>query len=217
MAHLSSSAPRFVSFFVGALVAGCGGSPPPPPTAPTAPTSVASVADAGGPAAVDVAGPAVTAPVMDAAPPPPPGSKKITKKSDPAWAACHASFKAGSKDLSAEVGKMAKGCAQTTKMKQVGQTTKGTQSEASPHQEIKLKGEAKHCYRVYAESDPTIKDLDLLLKDSNGDIAAEDSTDDTNPVLVEDGAFCFTEADNAVVIVSVGMGKGNYAVQIWGD
>jgi hypothetical protein len=43
------------------------------------------------------------------------------------------------------------------------------------------------------------------------------STDDPSPVLLEDGAFCFKEADNAVVVVSVGEGKGTYAVQIWSD
>ena len=212
MVHPSSLSPLFGSVLVCALAVGCGGSKPKP--TPT-PDTVASAGDAG--AATDAAATTVAETAVDAAPPPPVGSKKVTKKNDPAWATCHSSFKAKTRDVAAEVAKLAKGCAAVTKMKQIGATMKGTQSEASPHQEFKLKGEAKHCYRVYAESEPTIKDLDILLKDSNGDVAAEDSTDDTNPVLIEDGAFCFTETDNAVVIVSVGQGKGNFAVQFWGD
>ena len=48
-----------------------------------------------------------------------------------------------------------------------------------------------------------IKDLDR--RRSPG----EDSTDDPSPVVLEDGAVCFTEADAATVVVSVGMGKGS--------
>ncbi len=154
-------------------------------------------------------------------PPPPPApkytSKKITQKHDAAWAACHATFTPKSKDVLAEVQKLAKGCADATKMKALGAPTKATQADKNPPQQIKLKAQAGKCYRVYAIADTGITDLDLLLKDSAGEIGAEDSTDDPSPVLLEDGAFCFKDADNAVVVVSVGAGKGTYAVQVWSD
>jgi hypothetical protein len=62
------------------------------------------------------------------------------------------------------------------------------------------------------------KTLDLVIKDGDGIAAGEDSTDDPSPVVLEDGAVCFTVDDpKATIVVSVGMGGGNYAVQIWGD
>jgi DNA-binding NtrC family response regulator len=82
---------------------------------------------------------------------------------------------------------------------------------------FKLKGQAGKCYRAYAESDARIKGLNLVVKDSAGDVGAEDSTDDTNPVLVEDGAFCFKHADEATLVISVGDGNGAYAFVIYSD
>jgi len=197
------------------FVVACGSKPSPEPGVP-APPPPATV-----PAASADAGPAVVATAAaDAAPTEPPapaGSTKITKKQDPAWASCHSSFKAKTKDVAAEVQKLAKGCDAVTKMKPVGPPQKGKQEAKNPPQQVKLKGAAGKCYRVYAESEPTIKDLDLLMKDSAGEIAAEDSTDDTNPVLIEDGAFCFKEADEATLVISVGDGKGAYAFQIYSD
>jgi hypothetical protein len=94
---------------------------------------------------------------------------------------------------------------------------KGTQSAANLPQAFPFHAEASHCYRVYAVAGAGIQDLDLLVKDSTGAIAGEDSTDDPSPVVQEDGAVCFKVADDASAVVSIGAGKGAYAVQIWGD
>jgi len=112
---------------------------------------------------------------------------------------------------------MAKACTAVTKMKLVGATLTGKQSDQDTPQTFPFKAEAKHCYRVYAQAADGIKDLDLAIKDSAGAVAGDDSTDDPSPVVLEDGAVCFTESDAASVVVSVGMGKGAYALQIWSD
>jgi hypothetical protein len=70
---------------------------------------------------------------------------------------------------------------------------------------------------VHGVAAATIQDLDVLIKDSTGAPAGEDTTDDPTPVVLEDGAVCFTQADEASVIVSVGAGSGGYAVQVWSD
>ena len=152
-----------------------------------------------------------------AEPPPNPGSKKATKKNDSTFASCHQSYKAKNKDVSKDVAAMAKACQAVTKMKLIGKTFTGKQSDQQPPQPFPLKAEAKHCYRVYAQAADGIKDLDLAIKDSTGAIAGDDSTDDPSPVVLEDGAVCFTESDASSVVVSVGMGSGAYAVQVWGD
>lgn len=112
---------------------------------------------------------------------------------------------------------MAKACEKITKMKEVGKPFKGKQADKDTPQSFPLKAKANHCYRVYAQAAEGIKDLDLAIKDSTGAIAGEDTTDDPSPVVLEDGAVCFKEDDAATVVVSVGMGSGAYAVEVWGD
>lgn len=149
------------------------------------------------------------------APMPPPGvtgSKKAHKKRDAAWQACHQSVKA-SKDLAAEVAARGKACEQATKMHAVGGVLRGSQSAGDAHQEFPLKAEAKHCYRVYLAAEADVVDVGLLIKDSTGDSAGEDA----GLVLLDDGAVCFDASDDAKVVVTVGSGKGSYALQIWSD
>jgi hypothetical protein len=214
--------PVLVAIVPGATLVACGGGEK-PPEAPPPPTASAATSAAEGPAASPSAAPAASAAPSDtgsaaaATPPPNPGSKKATPKTEGSWATCHQSYVAKNKDVGMDVAAMAKGCAAATKMKLVGKTLTGKQSSEDPPQSFPLKAEAKHCYRVYGQAAEGIKDLDVAIKDSAGAIAGEDSTDDPSPVVLEDGAVCFTESDSATVVVSVGMGKGAYAVQIWSD
>jgi hypothetical protein len=145
-------------------------------------------------------------------------STKVTEKHDPAWASCHQSFKPKGVSVEADVSAMAKGCEGITKMKLVGDTLVSTAEAAQKHrQRFPLSAEAGKCYRVYASSAATVGDLDVVLKDSAGGIVGEDATDDPSPVLLEDGALCFTEADAARLVVTIGVGTGSYAMQIWSD
>jgi hypothetical protein len=187
---------------------------PPAPFASEAPIAAQSATPAG--PASSTSAPNVTA-SSPPAPPPNPGSLKATAKVEPNWAACHRHYEARDKEVSRDVASMAKACAKVTKMRLVGATLSGKQGDQDAPQTFPLKAEANHCYRVYAEAGEGIKDLNLAIKDSTGAIAGEDSTDDTRPVILEDGAVCFKEADAASVVVSVGMGKGAYALQIWAD
>lgn len=196
-----------------ALLVGCGAEQPKPaaPVAPAAPpaadaaVAAAETADAG-----SGAGTALVS--IGSA-----GSKKADRRTGSAdWKSCHAGFKPGS-DPAADVVKLAQGCAATTKMRAVGDVLKGSQKASDVPQTFKQRFEAKHCYRVYAESAGTITDLDLVIKDGAGAIAAEDSTDDRDPVALEDGAVCFSEADEGTIVVSVGGGQGAYALQVWSD
>lgn len=144
------------------------------------------------------------------------GSKKAERRTNDKWSACHSGFKRGT-DPVADVVKLAQGCAAITKMKAVGEVMKGTQKSTDVPQTFKMHADANKCYRVYAESTEGITDLDIILKDSEHQIAGEDSTEDSDPVLLEDGAICFSETDEATIVVSVGGGEGSYALQIWSN
>jgi hypothetical protein len=119
--------------------------------------------------------------------------------------------------VSSDVAAMAKACEKSTRMKLLGRTLTGKQADEDKPQSLPFDAKANHCYRVYAQAADGIKDLDLVIKDSAGVVVGQDSTDDPTPVVLEDGAVCFTKDDKASVVVSVGMGSGAYAVQIWTD
>jgi hypothetical protein len=145
------------------------------------------------------------------------GSQKAERRTNPAWTPCHAGYKVNTTaDVATSVDEMAKGCAATTGM-HVIDSFKGTQAASNAPQSNPLHAQAGHCYRAYAVAAATIQDLDLLIKDSAGAPAGEDSTDDPTPVVLEDGAVCFKAADEATVVVSIGAGSGAYAVQVWSD
>jgi hypothetical protein len=197
-------------------VVACGGAEPPPPPPPPPPTATVSEAPV---ASVPPPPPAATetASATPPSPPPAPTSTVATTKSDPTWAGCHQSYKAKGKDVAGDVAAMAKGCAAATKFKLVGKTLTGKQGAEDVPQSYPLDAKANHCYRVYAQASEGIKDLDVVVKDSASIVVGQDSTDDPSPVVLEDGAVCFSKDDKAAVVVSVGMGKGSYAVQIWGN
>jgi hypothetical protein len=193
----------------------CGGSEPPPvpppPPPPSATVDAVPVATVPPPTATE------TTPVPPPPPPPAPTSTVATTKTDPAWAACHQSYKAHGKDVAGDVAAMSKGCAAVTKMKLVGKTLLGKQGAEDPPQSFPFDAKASHCYRAYAQASEGIKDLDIVVKDSASIVVGQDSTDDPSPVVLEDGVVCFSKDDKATLVVSVGMGKGSYAVQIWSN
>jgi hypothetical protein len=143
-------------------------------------------------------------------------STKAETRTDPALASCHNTFKGGDKDPSADVDAMAKGCADATKMTQVGSTLTGEVTEGKTLT-FPFPARAGKCYRVYAISLSTLQDFDLAVIDSVGDLVATDSTDDVSPVLSEDGKFCFKVADAATLRATAGSGAGKFAVEVWSD
>jgi hypothetical protein len=192
--------------FVLAL-AGCGGGATPAAD----PTSVTSSHSAGSASTAAGGGSATLTPAGSA------GSQKAERRTNPAWAPCHSAYTlAPNGDVVAAVDQMAKGCADTTRMHLVD-SFKGSQAANNPPQSFSFRAEANHCYRAYGVAASGITDLDLLVKDSTGAVAGEDSTDDPTPVVLEDGAICFKEADAASVMVSIGGGGGAYGVELWGD
>jgi hypothetical protein len=206
----STLAPRPFVLVLAALAAsalGCGGASTSPPAGATAVTA----SQATTPGGASATGSALLTPAGSA------GSQKAERRKNPAWATCHASYKAdATNDLVASVDTMAKACADTTKMHMLS-SFKGQQSASNLPQTFAFHADANHCYRAYAVAAATIQDLDLLIKDSTGAVAGEDSTDDPTPVVLEDGAVCFNTADDASVVVSIGAGNGAYAVQVWSD
>jgi hypothetical protein len=206
-----------VAFAIGACAGPQSPTPAPPITASVQATAQASAPASAGPIASALVGPVATASAAPVAPAPAPISTVASARTDDSWAPCHQSYKATAKDVSKDVAAMARACETPTKMKLLGKTLTGQQADQDRPQTFPLDAKANHCYRVYAQAADGIKDLDVVVKDSAGIVVGQDSTDDPSPVVVEDGGVCFTRDDKATIIVSVGMGRGAYALQIWGD
>jgi hypothetical protein len=174
--------------------------------------------------------PAKTAVVLPAPAPPPSArrvvteanvgvtwSTKATLKLMSTWSRCHASFSAGGGDTRAEVARLAGGCVETTKMHRLGEPFTGEQKASDRPQTFNWKARAGHCYRAYGVGASGVKNLDLLLQDSDGVVLGQDGTDDGAPVVLDAGAACFKQDDEASVVVSVGDGAGAFAVEMWED
>ena len=102
-------------------------------------------------------------------------------------------------------------------MKLLGSTLTGKQADQDGPQSFPFDARSSHCYRVFARASEGIKELHLVVQDSAGVALAEDSTRDAATVTPTEGAVCFSKDDRASVVVSVGMGGGEYALQIWQD
>lgn len=192
-----------------AIACGGGGSA----KTPAKGTAASDAGAEGGPQWATSPPPSGLPPMASMPPPGVAGSKKAKRKPDGALAACGGAMKAQAKDPADLVKRIGEGCAAASKMKPVSPMLRGQQSDRDPHQENKLRAEANHCYRVYVAGDEGVKDVVVVLRDSAGDIVAEAP----GPAVPEDGAVCFTTADEVSLLVGVGSGKGAWAAQVWGD
>lgn len=141
------------------------------------------------------------------------GSKKAKKKTDGALYACGGGAKPSAKDPADLVKRLGEACAAAAKMKPVGAMIRATQADRDAHQEHKVRVEANKCYRVVFATDENVHDAVVVMRDSAGDIVAESP----GAALPEDGAVCFTTADEITLMIAIGAGKGAYAAQVWSD
>jgi hypothetical protein len=203
----------FVVTSMVTAVAACGGGkaatgPAGPPRA-----SASTSASAGPPSLVLSPPPSGLPPLAQMPPPGVAGSKKAKLKADGALFACGGGAKPIAKDPADLVKRLGEACASTAKMKPVGTMIRGQQADKDAHQEHKLKVEANKCYRVVFATDENVKDAVVVMRDSAGDVVAESP----GAALPDDGAICFTSADEVTLMVGIGAGKGAYAAQVWSD
>ena len=177
----------------------------------TGPSASAPASGAGG---LTLSPPPSGLPPLAAMPPPGvAGSKKAKKKTDGALFACGGGAKPNAKDPADLVKRLGEACAASSKMKPVGVMIRAMQADRDAHQEHKVRVEANKCYRVVFAADENVHDAVVVMRDSAGDIVAESP----GAALPEDGAVCFTSADEVTLLVAIGAGKGAYAAQVWSD
>lgn len=195
---------------MAALPAACGGGKN--VTGPAiAPSASASSGAAGAPG---VTPPPSGLPPMAVMPPPGVvGSKKAKKKTDGTLFACGGGAKPSAKDPADLVKRLGESCAGVAKMKPVGAMIRAQQADRDAHQEHKVRVEANKCYRVVFATDENVRDAVVVMRDSGGDMVAESP----GAALPDDGAVCFSSADEVTLMIAIGAGKGAYAAQVWSD
>ncbi|MEA2749262.1 MAG: hypothetical protein QOI41_3405 [Myxococcales bacterium] len=198
-----------------AIAAACGGGGSGKPvTGPTASGRSSASGNAGSGGAFAQTPPPSGLPPLAAMPPPGvTGSKKATKKSDGALFACGGGARPIARDPAELVKRLGEACASAAKMKPVGAMIRAQQADRDAHQEHKVRVEANKCYRVVFATDENVHDAVVVMRDSAGDMVAESA----GAALPEDGAVCFTTADEVTLMVGIGAGKGAYAAQVWSD
>jgi hypothetical protein len=189
----------------------CGGGGKPAAGPTSAASAGASASAAKGPA---VSPPPSGLPPLAAMPPPGvAGSKKARKKRDAALFTCGGGARPSAKDPADLVKRLGEACAAASKMRTVGPLLRAQQADRDAHQEHKVRVEANKCYRVVFATEEGVTDAVVVMRDSAGDVVAESA----GAALPEDGAICFTSADEVTLMVAIGAGKGGYAAQVWGD
>lgn len=197
---------------IAAVIAACGGARGPAAGARSASSSSASAAAAGG--ALGLSPPPSGLPPLAAMPPPGVvGSKKASKKTNGALFACGGGASPRAKDPAALVKRLGESCSAAAKMKPASAMIRAQQADKDAHQEHKLRVAANKCYRVVFATDEAVTDAVVIMRDSAGDIVAESP----GAALPDDGAICFTSADEITLMVGIGGGKGAYALQVWSD
>ena len=133
------------------------------------------------------------------------------------WTTCYANF-TPSGNAEGDLGNLTRACGPQGGMEAVTPVEKGSQQENEPVDRFTFYvPKAGNCYRVYAAGDSGVRDLDLLLRNPNGEPIAGDVTDDSWPVLPPAGPICFNEPGLYLLEVSVYQGSGKYAIQVWGS
>lgn len=96
------------------------------------------------------------------------------------------------------------------KLRPLGPAFAGQSSDGDPAKETRFQAKAGRCYRVLTARDASITDLVVVVRDGHGDTAAEGP----EVAIPRHGKLCFSSDDAATVLVSVGTGRGAFAVQV---
>jgi hypothetical protein len=96
------------------------------------------------------------------------------------------------------------------KLRPLGPVFASQGSDGDPAKETRFQAKAGRCYRVITTRDASITDLVVVVRDGHGDTAAEGP----EIAVPRDGKLCFSSDDAPTVLVSVGTGRGAFAVQV---
>ncbi len=142
------------------------------------------------------------------------GSKIATTKEAGAWKRASTTAVTGRVDR--DVATLARASSGAPAKKIASHSGKLDASAAPASHPLSVK--AGHCYRVYLASKSGAV-LTVSIIDSQGRVAIEGRPYSASPFIVAplEGATCFEKDDTAEISVSLGLGDGDYALEVWSD
>jgi hypothetical protein len=114
---------------------------------------------------------------------------------------------------SADSEKLAGACATLTKMHRATGPLRMSLDESSKHEEMKVRVEKGHCYRLYVGRAAEIAALSITARDAQGVMVL----DENGPALPRAGLLCASESGDVTLMVSSGQGRGKAALSVWSD
>ena len=78
-----------------------------------------------------------------------------------------------------------------------------------------LEAKKGECYRIFAVAEPTVTDLDVVVRSSRGTSIAADHGQDRWPIVQPDRPFCPLEDDTLTVELAARRGKGKVVAEVW--
>ena len=128
---------------------------------------------------------------------------------------CYQDF-APSDDAAADLARLSRACGARAGLMAVTPVHAGTQRREDPVERLAFSGRKKRCYRAFAVGAPAVADLDMAIKDPEGNLLAGDLSRDRFPVVPPRGLLCATRGGRFTLEIAVAEGSGEYFLQIWG-
>lgn len=128
---------------------------------------------------------------------------------------CYQDF-APSDDAAADLARLTRACGARVGLTAVTPVHTGGQRREDPVERLAFSARKKRCYRAFAVGAPAIADLDMGIKDPEGDLLAGDLSRDRFPVVPPRGLLCAPRGGRFTLEIAVAEGSGEYFLQIWG-
>ena len=131
------------------------------------------------------------------------------------WVRCYGGFHPSGEPLK-DVTRLSLLCGPENGMKRLSkEPLAGAVSAGGPPVTETFEARRGACYRVFAVAEPTVADLDVVVRSSRGSAIAADHGEDSWPIVQPDRPFCALEDDRYTVEVSAKRGSGRFAAEVW--
>ncbi|MRG90514.1 hypothetical protein [Polyangium spumosum] len=132
------------------------------------------------------------------------------------WVRCYGNFRLEG-DPRKDLTRLTMLCGPANGMRRVTKEAfEGEVAEGGAPVSFPLKAKKGECYRVFAVADPTVTDLDVVVRSSRGTSIAKDHGEDRWPIVQPDRPFCPLEDDTLTVELAARRGKGTVVAEVWG-
>jgi hypothetical protein len=131
------------------------------------------------------------------------------------WVRCYGGFHPSGEPLK-DVTRLSLLCGPENGMRRLSKKAmEGLVAEGGPAVTETFEARRGECYRVFAVAEPSVADLDVVVRSSRGVPVAADHGEDPWPIVQPDRPFCPRDDDRYSVEVSARRGHGRFAGEVW--